>query len=128
MTDKVHGFSHTPDQFLSGGLKMFTVTVTGVDMTAKTTTPASGAGGMADVSTESHSPDFDKVVEIISTRAQPVIMGAVSATTFNFAVEHNDIFATNGKLDDYAQFNAEGTAALSAYKPGATFTLTPFTF
>lgn len=110
MTDKVHGFAKTPDQFLSGGLPMFTATVTGVDLTALTGTE------------ESHSAALDKLIEVISTRAQPVVMGAVKATTLNFAVEHNDIFG------DLTAFSAEATAAFAAKFPGATVTVSKFVF
>ena len=105
MTDKVHGFVATPDQFLSGGLPMFTATVTGVDLTTKTGT------------LEQHSVALDKLIEAISTRAQPVVMGTVKATTLNFAVEHNDIFG------DLTAFSAEVTAAC-----GYTVAISKFVF
>lgn len=109
MTDKIHGFAHTPNQSLSGGLVMYTATVTGVDLTATAGTE------------EVHAPALDKVIEILSTRAQPVLMGAVTATTFHFAVEHNDIFG------DLTKFNTDATAALAAYEDGATMSVAAFT-
>jgi len=110
MTDKIHGFAATPDQFLSGGLPMFTATVTGADLTALV-----GAE-------EQHSPALDKLIEVISIRAQPVIMGKAKPTTLNFAVEHNEIFG------DLSAFNAEATAAFGAAIPGATVTISKFVF
>lgn len=105
MTQKVHGFSHTPDQFLSGGLPMFTATVTGVDLTAMTGTE------------EQHSVALDKLIEAISIRAQPVVMGTPTATKLNFAVEHNEIFG------DLTAFSTEATAAC-----GFTVVISAFAF
>lgn len=105
MTDKVHGFVATPDQFLSGGLPMFTATVTGVDLTAKTGNE------------EQHSVALDKLIEAISIRAQPVVMGTPTATKLNFAVEHKDIFG------DLTAFSAEATAAC-----GFTVVIAAFAF
>lgn len=107
MTDKVHGFVATPDQFLSGGLPMFTATVsgTGSDLTAKTGT------------LEQHSVALDKLIQALSIRAQPVIMGTPTATTLNFAVEHNDIFG------DLTAFSAEASAAT-----GYTVVVSKFAF
>lgn len=110
MTDKIHGFVATPDQFLTGGLPMFTATVTGADLTAMVGEE------------EQHAPALDKLIEVISIRAQPVIMGKAKATTLNFAVEHNDIFG------DLAAFNAEATAAFAAAFPGASVAFTKFVF
>lgn len=110
MTDKVHGFSHTPDQFLSGGLPMFTATITGANLTTLTGTE------------EPHAAALDKLIEVISIRAQPVVLGTVKATVLNFAVEHADIF---GELD---KFNTEATAAFATAFPGATVTITKFDF
>lgn len=114
MTDKIHGFAHTPDQFLSGGLPLFTATVagTGVDLTALTG------------SEEKHAAHLDALIAVLSIRAQPVLMGTVAAKTLNFAVEHNEIF---GAL---ATFNAEATAAFAAATgiSDATVTVTAFQF
>jgi hypothetical protein len=110
MVQKVHGFAKTPEQSLTGGLKMYTVTVSNGQMTTTTGTE------------ETHSADLDKVIEIISVRAQPVVIGTVGATTLNFAVEHNEIFGT-----PLTAFNTEATAAWAAYKGSGTFTLSEFT-
>ena len=116
MTDKVHGFTATPDQFLSGGLPMFTATVTGVDLTAKTAT-ASGVGTPKDVASELHSAALDKLIEALSIRAQPVVMGTPTATKLNFAVEHKDIFG------DLTAFSTEASAAC-----GFTVVISQFVF
>lgn len=95
MTDKVHGFVGTPDQFLSGAMKMFTVT-TSDDIVTVT-------GG--------HNAALDKLIEAISTRAQPVILGTPAGSgpyTLNIAVEHNEIFG------DLTAFANEVKAATGA--------------
>lgn len=120
MTDKVHGFTATPDQFLSGGLVLFTATVSGVDLTATTTDVSEHTLG--DVKTVPHAPALDKLIAAISIRAQPVIMGTPTATKLNFGVEHADIFGgvdANGKM----LFDSELTAAC-----GFTVVMTPFVF
>jgi hypothetical protein len=99
MTEKVNGFASGNDQFLSGAVKRYTVTVSNFDLTAD---PANGTSNL------------DKVIEIISTRAQPVILGAVTATGFAFAVEHADVFGTSVAPNTLADFNAAGQAALRA--------------
>ena len=103
MTEKVNGFVGTPDQFLSGGMNMYTVTVTGLDLTAA---PANGTS------------DLDMLIQAISTRAQPVIMGTPTATVLRFAVEHNEIFG------DLTAFAAEVRAASGA----TTVAIAPFAF
>lgn len=110
MTDKIHGFVATPDQFLSGGLKMYTATVTGANLTTLVG------------SEEPHAPALDKLIEVISIRAQPVILGTAGATTLRFAVEHNEVFG------DLTAFNAEATAAFAAEISGATVSIAPFVF
>jgi len=110
MTDKIHSFAATPDQFLSGGLPMFTATVTGANLTTLTGTE------------EPHAAALDKLIEVISLRAQPVVLGTPNATTLRFAVEHNEIFG------DLTAFNAEATAAFAADFPGATVAITTFAF
>jgi hypothetical protein len=105
MTQKVHGFAKTPDQFLSGGLPMFTATV--------------ASGGLTTLvgDEEQHSVKMDKLIEAISIRAQPVVMGTPSATVLNFAVEHNEIFG------DLTAFSNEVTAAC-----GFAVVISAFTF
>jgi len=103
MTDKVNGFVGTPDQFLSGAVKMFTVTVAGLDLTVA---PANGTSNL------------DKLIQAISTRAQPVIMGTPTSTALNFAVEHNEVFG------DLTAFATEVRNACGA----SSVTIAPFTF
>jgi hypothetical protein len=82
MTDKIHGFVAAPDAFLTGSTNCFTVTVANYDLTADTSTGDEAA----------HNDGLDKIIEAISTRAQPVLIGTVGATSFRFAVEHVDVF------------------------------------
>lgn len=93
MTEKVNGFAAGNDQFVSGAMKMYQITVGGLDMTA------AAANGTSDLT---------KVVDAISTRAQPVIMGVPTATTMVFAVEHNEVFG------DLVAFADEVEAATGA--------------
>lgn len=75
---KIHGFVSTPDQFMSGGMEMFTVTVA-EDIKTK---DAKGLNAKLDV-----------LVETVSMKAQPVVMGEVKGSgpyTLTFAVEHKD--------------------------------------
>ena len=105
MTQKVHGFVGTPDQFLSGAVKMFQVT-TSADLT---TVPTNGT----------HNVALEKLIEAISLRAQPVIIGAVAAPGLRFAVEHNDIFGAD---------LTELTALVKAATGDASATVAPFVF
>jgi hypothetical protein len=105
MTDKVNGFVATPDQFLSGAMKMFTATVTGDILTA----------------TAGHNVKLDKLIEALSIRAQPVIMGTPAGNTttgtLRFAVEHNEVFG------DLTAFSTEVSNAC-----GFTVVVAAFTF
>ena len=126
MTDKVHGFS-MPGQHITGGLDFFTVYTT-LDITPLefeahgTYTPAFTEGTYATNYQDTRVVDsqlrLDKLIETISTRAQPVIMGAVTTVTadastadtidlpaatagttlytFTFAIEHPDAWAIVG--------------------------------
>ena len=105
MTDKVHGFVGTPDQFLSGAMAMYTVTTTDDIKTV----------------TDGHNVKLDALIAAISTRAQPVIMGTPAGTcpyTLNFAVEHTEIFG------DLTAFAAEVKASTGA----TTVSVGTFTF
>lgn len=95
MTDKIHGYVAAPDAFLTGSTKCFTVTVANYDLTTDTST--------GDEAT--HNDGLDKIIEAISVRAQPVLIGTVSATSFRFAVEHDGIF-----MDPAAPTANESTA------------------
>lgn len=115
MTEKVNGFAAGNDQFLSGAVTKYTVTVSNADLTAA---PANGTSNL------------DRVIEIISTRAQPVILGVVTATGFSFAVEHADVFGTTTGPNTLADFNAAGQVALRAAlaSGSATFAIAPAAF
>ena len=126
MTNKVHGFS-MPGQHITGGLDFFTVYTT-LDITPLefdahgTYVPSFTAGTYATNYQDTRVVDsqlrLDKLIETISTRAQVVIMGAVTTVvadantadtidmpaatagttlyTFTFAVEHPDAWAIVG--------------------------------
>jgi len=114
---KIHGWSKAPDQFLTGGLPMYTVTVTNVDLTVMT--PADADDG------EQHNVALDKLVELISTRAQPVVIGTVGQHSFRFAVEHDDAFGGTDSSDNetLAGFTAKVQAGLQAALDDDTVTV-----
>jgi hypothetical protein len=75
MVDKIHGFVAAPDQSLVGAVQFYTV---------------STANNIVTV-TNGDNAYLDTLVNAISTRAQPVILGTPSGTgpyTLRFAVEH----------------------------------------
>jgi len=114
MTNKVHGFVGTPDQSLVGGLPMLTVTVD-VDIATKSaTTDSDSMADDQDVIT--HNVALDKLIEGLSTRAQPIIMGTPAVDgdnwTLNFAVEHDDVFKANDGT--FTAFNTELSALMTA--------------
>jgi len=80
MTDKVQGV-HKAGEFLGKNLDFFTVTISG------TSIAADGVFGSAT------QLAFEKMVAVIGTRAQPIILGTPSATILKFAVEHNDAWS-----------------------------------
>lgn len=96
MVEKVNGFVGAPDQFLSGGIKMFTVTLTNYDMTVLDGL-VNGVG--------KYNKGLEALIVGLSQRAQPVIMGTPTATTLRFAVEHVDVF-----MDPAAPAANEATA------------------
>lgn len=130
MTDKVHGFS-MPGQHITGGLDFFSVYTT-LDITPLefeqhgTYVPSFTQGTYATNYQDTRVVDsqlrLDKLIETISTRAQPVIMGAVTTVTadastadtidlpaatagttlytFTFAIEHPDAWAIIGNDPD----------------------------
>ncbi|MNK29864.1 hypothetical protein D3C87_482670 [compost metagenome] len=109
MTEKVNGTSFA-GQFLTGGLNFYKV---------RTTLDIRATGVVGDASQKR----LDKLVETISTRAQPVIMSAVTTTTetapadlpgagagavtvytLSFAIEHNMAWEVAGsKNPDLAE-------------------------
>ena len=99
MVDKVHGTSF-PGEHLTGNMDFFTVYTT-VNITPSASADPAAASQVA----------LDKLVETISMRAQPVIMGGVvtnvgtdpgsvpayvsgNTYTFRFAVEHTKAVST----------------------------------
>lgn len=108
MTAKING-TVSPDQFLTGNLNFYTVRTT-LDIRPSAT---------RDINDEAQVR-LDKLVETISMRAQPIIMGGVTVSTeqkstvtdlpavagmsgttvtvytVRFAVEHNMIWEVNG--------------------------------
>lgn len=103
MTEKVNGFVGTPDQFVSGAMSMFTITVSGLDLTAA---PANGTSNL------------DKLIQAVSTRAQPVILGKPTATVLRVAVEHAEIF---GDLTAFAEEVKAASGATTVEVAGFEF-------
>ncbi len=108
MTEKVNGTSFA-GQFLTGGLNFYKV---------RTTLDIRATGVLSDASQKR----LDKLVETISTRAQPVILsavtestetdpadlpsasGSVTVYTLSFAIEHNMAWEVAGsKNPDLAE-------------------------
>lgn len=138
MTKKINGFSGA-GQFLTGGLNFYTV-VTTLDIRpdASKGTDAQGVDQFGYYEATEAQKRLDKLVETISTRAQPVIMNSVVATTataadadvldvavggavykMTFAIEHNMAWEVSGSanptlaesLDGVAGFENDGVAA-----------------
>lgn len=88
MTQKIHGFV-AAGQHLTGGLSMFSVAVANYDLTVADAEYKNEDGDMV----ATHNIGLEKIIEALSTRAQPVVIGQIAAGGFNFAVEHVDVFA-----------------------------------
>jgi len=101
--NKVDGASGPAESF-SGDLDFFTVTVGG-------TSPGSvRSDGEPGVDSDGNANDeeqhlFDKLVEAISQKAQPVILtgGTTGTTTFNVVVEHSTAWTEAGATDSKAE-------------------------
>ena len=119
MTTKVNGFTHTPDQFLSGALMMFTATTSVDIITQTTTTTTTDAFGTLTTTTSSHNVALDALIAAIATRAQPTIMGTPAGSgpyTLNFAVEHTDIFGDlTAFSNEVKAATGDSTVAITAY-------------
>lgn len=102
---KIHGNSFE-GQALTGGLDIYTISTTldinpvGVEVDAGTFDPDYFPlnGG-----TLNGAQRFNKLIQLISTRAQPVIIGGVLSTggttptySFTFYIEHTDAWVVNG--------------------------------
>jgi hypothetical protein len=131
--NKIHGFVATPDQFLSGGLPIFEVTTT-TDLTTTVpgepngvTVPASG--DFAAYQDKGHNVALDKLIQAISVRAQPVLMGTPAGGKFRFGVEHADIFGDIMQADGTTQNATNDTVvAVRAALGDANATIKPFAF
>lgn len=78
--EKVHGFVATGYESLTSNFEFITLVMDGDDIR-----PLSGGGS------STSQARLDKLIEIVSERGQPVIMGAVSGggnDTIIFAIEH----------------------------------------
>lgn len=86
MTEKVDGTSFQRES-LVGNLDFLTI-VTDATITS--------SGEVGDAAQDL----FDQYVEVISQKAQPVLMSPVTGgNTFNFAVEHNSLWTETGADD-----------------------------
>lgn len=125
MTDKVHGFTHAGQHLVGDsvlGLPMFVVT-TATDIVTQTADNSETDTGLYPVHT--HNAALDALIQAISVRAQPVIVGTPAGTgpyTLHFAVEHLDIFG-----DITAQGN-DTVANIKTALGDANATLAVFTF
>lgn len=89
MIVKVDGVSG-PAETLVGNLDFFTIATTSA-------LASDGAIGDTDQAL------FDKFIETISMKAQPIILSAVTGgTTFKFAVEHTGMWSESGATDSKA--------------------------
>ena len=110
MTEKVNGTS-TAGEFFNRDLDFFTVSSTAV---------LASDGAVGDAAQDL----FDQHVEVISQKAQPIILTSVSGTgpyVFSFAVEHPGLWTEAGATDPKAESLKDVLEAL----PGAgTVTVT----
>jgi len=104
MTDKVQGVAKA-GEFLGKNLDFFTVTITG-DMTATGVYGTENAKGFpVTINGNTYNDQsaltaaavkqalFEKMLAVIGTRAQPIILGTPTATVLKFAIEHNDAWS-----------------------------------
>lgn len=91
MVEKVNGRAFG-GEFLTGNMQFLTVT-TSIDI--RTT-------GMVGASANSQAR-FDRLIEVVSQRAQPIILGGVTVDESNyvvtFAIEHLDVWTATGLRD-----------------------------
>lgn len=99
--NKVDGTANPAESF-NRPLDFFTVTVTG-GLTFRSDGPA----GLDDdgVPNDAEQYLFDKMVELISQKAQPIILtgGGTGSTVFNFVVEHPTLWTEAGATDPKAE-------------------------
>lgn len=100
MVDKVNGKA-MPDQHLTGSLQYVAISV------AENITPA--AFGIAS------QVNLDKLVEVVSQRSQPVILGtptgSVGSQVINVAFGHEDVWGKYAVGNDMTELEAALTAA-----------------
>jgi hypothetical protein len=121
MTEKVYGFS-SPEQALTGNLNTYIVRTTLNILPTGTATYATGGGpNYSDVRIVDSQYRLDKLVETISSRGQPIILGNVVTTTevspadlpvasgtvtvYNlmFTIEHDQSWEVTGTNENLAE-------------------------
>ena len=99
--NKVDGTANPAESF-NRPLDFFTVTVTG-GLTFRT----DGAAGLDDdgVPNDAEQYLFDKMIELLSQKAQPIVLtgGTTGTTVFNFIVEHPTLWTEAGATDPKAE-------------------------
>lgn len=102
-TNKVDGVSQ-PAETLVGDLDFFTVTVGG---SGPGTVRSDGSAGLDanGVPNDAEQFLFDKIIEAISQKAQPVLLtgGQTGTTVINVAVEHTTLWTEAGATDGKAE-------------------------
>ena len=101
--NKVDGASGPAESF-SGDLDFITVTVGG---TGPGSVRTDGSPGIDEDGNPNDAEQhlFDKLVEAISQKAQPIVLtgGTTGTTVFNAIVEHNTIWTESGATDEKAE-------------------------
>jgi len=99
--NKVDGTANAAESF-NRPLDFYTVTVTG-----GLTFRSDGAAGLDDdgVPNDAEQYMYDKMVELISQKAQPIVLtgGGTGSTVFNFIVEHPTLWTEAGATDPKAE-------------------------
>jgi len=104
--NKVDGTANPAESF-GRNLDFFTVTVTG-GLTFRADAPA-GSAGLDDDGNPNNAEQylFDKMIELISQKAQPIVLAVVGTgtgrTVFNFIVEHPTLWTESGNTDPKAE-------------------------
>ena len=102
-SNKVDGTAN-PAESLVGDLDFFTVTVSG---SGPGTYRSDGAAGIDTdgVPNDAEQFLFDKIIEAISQKAQPVLLtgGTTGSTVINVAVEHTTVWTEAGATDAKAE-------------------------
>lgn len=100
--NKVDGTANPAETF-NRPLDFFTLTVSGAGATWR----SDGAAGLDDVGVPNDLEQylFDKMIELISQKAQPIILtgGGTGSTVFNFVVEHPTLWSEAGATDPKAE-------------------------